>query len=45
MLKVKLNVIASNVRCHRDDRRPVELTNEMTRRDSIQIGHNYVHQD
>lgn len=30
MLEVKLNVITPDVGCHGNDRRPIELPNEMT---------------
>lgn len=45
MLEVKLNIIASDVGCHSNDRRPIKLTNEMTCRNSIQIGHYNVHKN
>lgn len=43
MLEVELDVITANVRGHGDDGRSVELSNQMTGRDTIEVRHDYVH--
>ncbi len=44
MLEIHLNVIASNVGCHGNDRRPVKLSDKVTSRYAIQIRHYNVHE-
>jgi hypothetical protein len=45
MLEVHRNVVASDVRSHSYNWRVVKLPNEMCGRDSVQIGHDYIHKD
>lgn len=45
MLEIKLDVVASDVRGHGDDRRAIKLANEMACRYTVQIRHNDVHQN
>ncbi len=45
MLEIHLDVVASDVGCHGNNRRTVELSDEVTSRHSIQIRHYNVHQD
>lgn len=45
MLEVHLNIIASNVGRHGNDRRTVKLSDKVTSRYTIQIGHYNVHEN
>ena len=45
MLEIELDVVASDVRGHGDDRGAIKLANQMTRGYTVQIGHNDVHQN
>ena len=45
MLEIKLDVIASNIRGHGDDRRAVKLTDKMACRYTVQIRHDDIHQN
>ena len=44
MLEVHCNVVASDVRGHRDDRCVIELTDEVCGGDAVQVRHDYVHE-
>ena len=43
--KVHIDVVASNVGRHGDDGGRIELSNQMTGRDAVEVGHDDVHQD
>lgn len=45
VLEVELNVVASNVGGHGNDRGSVKLANEVAGRYTIQVGHYDIHQD
>lgn len=45
VLKVKLDVVAADIRCHGDDGCPVELANQVTRRDTVEVGHDDIHEN
>ena len=45
MLEVKLNVVTPYIRCHGNNRCPVKLADKMTSRNTVQIWHNYIHQN
>lgn len=45
MLEVKLDIITSDIRGHGDNRSPVELSDKVASRDTIQIGHDDIHKD
>lgn len=45
MLEVELNIIASNVGGHSDDRSSVKLANKVTCRNPIKIWHDDIHQN
>lgn len=45
VLEVHLYIIASNVRGHSDDGRPVKLPDDMAGRHSVKIWHDDVHED
>lgn len=45
MLEIKLDVVASDVRGHGDDRCAIKLANEMACRYTVQIRHNDIHQN
>lgn len=45
MLEVKLDIITPDIGGHGDNRGPVELADEVASRDTIQIRHDYIHQD
>ena len=45
VLKVHLNVVATNVRSHCDNGCPVELTYKVTCGYTVEIWHDYIHQD
>jgi len=44
MLEVHRDIVASDVRCHGDYRRGVELSDQVASRNSIQVRHDDVHQ-
>ena len=44
MLEIHRNVITSNVGCHRYNGSGVELSDQVASRNTIEIGHNDVHQ-
>lgn len=43
MLEIHLDVVASNIRGHGDDRCTVKLPYQVTSRNTIQVGHDDVH--
>lgn len=45
MLEIQLNVVASDIGCHGNDGRAVELADKVTSGNAIQVWHNNVHQD
>lgn len=45
MLEVHGNIIAANVRSHGNNRRSVELPNQMARGDTVEVRHNDVHEN
>jgi hypothetical protein len=45
MLEIHLYIIASDVRGHSNYWCPIELPNDMARRDSVEVRHDDVHQD
>jgi hypothetical protein len=45
MLEVQLNVVASDIGSHSDDRSAIKLANKMTSRHAIQIWHYNIHQN
>jgi hypothetical protein len=45
MSKVHLYVIISDIGCHGNDWRAVELSDDMTSRNTIQLRHYDIHQD
>lgn len=45
MLEVQLNVVTSNVGGHGNNWSAIELTNEMTSGNAIEIGHYNIHED
>lgn len=45
VLEIQLNVITSNVGGHGNNRSSVELTNEMTSGNTIEVGHYDIHED
>lgn len=45
MLEIELDVVASDVRGHGDDRGAIKLANEMACRYTVQIRHNDIHQN
>lgn len=45
MLEVELNIITTDVRCHGNDRRAVELADEMTGGYTVQVRHDDIHEN
>lgn len=45
MLEVELDIVTADVGSHGDDRGPVELANKVASRNTIQIGHDNVHEN
>lgn len=45
VLEIHLDVIAPDVGCHGDDRRPVELPYQVASGNTVQVRHDDVHQD
>ena len=45
MLEIHLDVIASDIRGHGHDWRPIELSDDMASRNAVQVRHDDVHED